>query len=140
MKHTIATTVNDPMGFDYQDYLDYCEANCRKPAAEDSDEFYDWISEETAYNFENDMYNIKEFKPYQQPVVITGTLGLWDGKHDICPVEKESVYDAIYACADGCAEIEVEWEDGIITVYGYHHDGTNIFKIGKNLPYLYGKV
>ena len=137
MRRTIATTVNNPRDFDYWDYVEFCEINNIEPAPEDSDDFYDWAAEETAADFDEDMANVKGFKPYQRRVTITGTLGLWDGRHEISPVERESVYDAIMACADGCADIEVEWEDGVITVYGHHHDGTNVLKIGNDLPYLY---
>ena len=103
------------------------------------------------------MDNIKSCKEYNVPVAITGTLGLWDGDHDIWPRKMESVYDAIRKCVGGDIEwATVMYDDGVITVDAYHHDGCNHFIIKalskkgitkqfaeykdydfKRLPYLY---
>ena len=154
-KFTLATSDTD--GFDYEEYLDFCEANGIEPRGENSDDFYDWCREESSINFDDDLDNIENCKEYNVPVLITGHLGLWWGKPDIDPVRVESVIDAVHRClrsADYGATIE--WEDGEIHVYSYHHDGCNYFTIRalskkgqakqytpykpgdtKRLPYLY---
>lgn len=140
MKRMILTT--DVEGFTYDEYLDYCEANGFKAAEEESSAFYEWAQEEVDINYESDMDNIVNFGPYNVPVLITGELGLWNGRHEIVPVEKDSVAAAIEACfGRSINDINVEWIDGEIIVHAYHHDGTNVFTInakdGGNLPYLY---
>lgn len=154
-KFTLATSDTD--GFDYEDYLDFCEANDMEPAEDGSEEFMDWCREESSINFDDDLDNIENCKEYNVPVLITGHLGLWWGKPEIDAVRMESVIDAVHKClrsADYGATIE--WEDGEIHVYSYHHDGCNCFTIRalskkgqakqyapykpedtKRLPYLY---
>ena len=157
MKHTIATTINDPAGYDYRDYVDYCEMNGVEAQPDGSDDFLDWVDEEVRINWEEDIDNIRMCKDYNVPVVICGTLGLWDGRHRIAPVRVDSVYQAIRLCSGRDIEdVEVVWNDGVIMVYAHHHDGCNIFEISalnkkgqakkyadykphdvKKLPYLY---
>ena len=140
MKRTIATTVNGAVGYDYEDYLEYCEMNRLTPGEKESVAFYEWVAEEVSINYESDMENIKYFEPYNVPVILTGTLGLYDGRPEITPRRFDSVHDAIERCfSSSISDIEVIWEDGTITVYAYHHDGTNIFEINaeNRLPYLY---
>jgi len=137
MKHTIATTSID--GYSYDDYLEYCEGNRMTPAEDGSSVFYEWCHEEAEVSFSEDMANIEEF--YDEPVIVRGTLGLWDGRHEIVPTRKESVYDAIKDCYSGCEDLDVEWDNGVIVVSAYHHDGCNVFEItaedGGPLKYLY---
>lgn len=142
MKRTIATTVNGAVGYEYEDYLEFCEMNRLTPVQKDSAEFYEWVDEAVSINYDSDMENIKFCDAYNVPVVVTGTLGLWDGSHEILPRKFDSVHDAIVRCfSQSINDIEVIWEDGTITVYAYHHDGTNVFEInaesGESLPYLY---
>ena len=154
-KFTILTNSTD--GFDYDEYVDFCEVNGIEPQGEDSDAFYEWCEEESQVNFECDMENIKDCKQYNVPVVVTGSLGLWDGRHEIVPTRMDSVYDAIQKCiSNDICYVDVEYNDGEIKVSAAHHDGTNHFtinalskkgieKVGddykphdvKRLPYLY---
>lgn len=69
--------------------------------------------------------------------VISGKLGLWDGVHEIQPVECNTIREAIYKCLGRDCEIlsydDVyydEQEDAVI-VNAHHHDGTNKFKISR---------
>ena len=125
---TILTTDTD--GFRYEDYLEFCEDNDITPGDEDSDEFYDWCREETDWNFEADLANIKGCKQYNIPVLVTGTLGLWNGHPDIDPVVFPSVYDALQEMMGrSINDIEAKFVDGRIEVNAYHHDGCNSFTI-----------
>lgn len=142
-RYEIATTKLD--GFTYEEYKLWCKENGTRPKKDGSQEFYDWRVSESRFNFECDMDNIKCFEAYNVPVMVTGTLGLWDGRHEIVPTRKESVHEAIEACfGRSINDIVVSWVDGEIVVRALHHDGTNVFSINalsedgqKSLPYLY---
>lgn len=134
---TLATTINDPQAFGYEDYLEFCDINGYTPDEDGSDGFLNWVYEEIALNYECDLQNIRNFKNYNVPVKVTGTLGLWDGRHEIAPAVFDSVYDAIIECVYRADDAEVIWDDGEIIVNAYHHDGVNVFHIGDNLPYMY---
>jgi len=133
-KFTLATTDTD--GFTYEDFVEYCkeenwdmdEDELNIPG-EDSDEFWEWCREEANTNWECDLENIKHCKEYNVPVIITGHRGLWWGKPEIQPVRMESVYDAVLWCVEGVDAATVEFEDGVVNVYAYHHDGCNCFTI-----------
>lgn len=130
--------------YGYDEYVQECEDNEIEPAEENSHEFYMWCDEMAQADYECDMDNIKCHKPYNIPVTITGVLGLWDGKHEIVPVEMDSVYDAINKCyGRDINHIKAFYEDGAIKVLAMHHDGTNVFYIkptnGGRLKYLYAE-
>ena len=155
MKHTLLTTSTD--GYSYEDYLEYCEMNDMEPGDKDSMEFFEWLEDAARMDYEADLYHIMHCKSYNVPVVVCGTVGLWNGRHEIVPTRVESVYEAIQRCyGRSIDDLEAVWEDGVITVYAYHHDGTNVFEINalnkkgiakknaeykphdlKKLPYFY---
>ncbi len=159
-KFTILSTEIDFDAFDEEDYIVFCEDNGIEAGVGDYFEegFRDWCAEETRVNYEADMDNIKTCREYNIPVVVTGTLGLWWGRPEIKPERYESVADAIHRCIAGSdsRDVFVEYNDGVITVDCYHHDGCNSFTIKalskkgiakqyaeykehdfKRLPYLY---
>lgn len=117
------------------DYDSFVEALCEeydieRVPDEDSREFWDWASDERDAIYETDRDNIEGCKVYNVPVVITGALGLWDGRHSIVPVRCESVIDAIDRCnSDSILDIKVVFNEGHLEVYAGHHDGTNCFEI-----------
>lgn len=69
------------------------------------------------------------------PVVITGTLGLWDGKHEIQPVECEDIRSAIYKCIGRDGELlspdDLFINGDTVRVIVHHHDGQNVFTITR---------
>ena len=152
---TILTTSTD--GFEYSDYLEHCEINGITPKGENSDDFYEWCEEMAMENYEDDLDNIRNCRQYNVPVVVTGTLGLWDGTHDILARYFDSVYDAVKACISrDSLDVEARFVSGHIEVDAHHHDGCNCFIINalskkgvekrpefitatdtKRLPYLY---
>ena len=156
-KFTLLKSEIDTDDFSREDYEEWCEVNDFEPT-DDEDDFFDYCAEETQANYEADMDNIEHCKEYNVPVVVTGTLGLWWGHPEIKPERYESVADAIYYCMtrSDCHDVLVEYNDGVITVDCYHHDGCNSFIIKalskkgvakqfaeykeydfKRLPYLY---
>lgn len=159
-RFTILKSEVDTDDFTREDYIGFCEDNGLEAGAGDYFEegFRDWCAEQTQVNYESDMDNIESCDEYNVPVALTGTLGLWWGRTEIRPERFESVADAIQRCIIGsdCRDILVEFNDGVITVECYHHDGCNSFTIKalskkgvakqfadykehdfKRLPYLY---
>lgn len=68
-----------------------------------------------------------------QEVVITGTLGLWDGRHKIKPVKVANIIEAVNKCCNQDIEVVDMYEDsyGNFILDAYHHDGCNHFVIKK---------
>lgn len=61
--------------------------------------------------------------------VVSGCLGLWNGKHVIVPTICKSIYSAVQKCLKDAYEYVIKIEDGVLVVENHHHDGTNIFEI-----------
>lgn len=156
-KFTLLTTEIDTDAYSREDYEEWCEMNGIEPT-DNEDDFFDYCAEETRDNYESDMDNIESCREYKVPVVVTGTLGLWWGNPEIKPERFESVADAIHSCIErsDSNDVLVEFNNGVITVDCYHHDGCNCFSIRalskkgiakqyadykkhdfKRLPYLY---
>ena len=62
---------------------------------------------------------------------ITGTLGLWDGRHEIEPVEMDSLKEAVEKCFGSNEYIKLMTNGELYFVDGIHHDGTNKFVITR---------
>jgi hypothetical protein len=60
--------------------------------------------------------------------VVTGSLGLWDGRHTIQPVY-DNLAKCITKCLNASDEIEIYEVDGELKIDAYHHDGINRFTI-----------
>jgi hypothetical protein len=155
-KITILSNEINLEDFERSEYEGWCEDNGITPG--NDDDFFGWCADCVQNYYEADMDNIESCAEYNVPVVVTGTLGLWWGRPEIRPERFESVADAIHRCINGsnCVEIHAEYDDGVITVDCYHHDGCNCFTIKalskkgiakqyaeykdhdfKRLPYLY---
>ena len=130
---TLIDTYNS--GLEYSDYVEYCELNEITPEPEGSDDYYEWEAEENQ-RFVEDFFENLRYVKFDTPVIITGSLGLWNGRKEIYPLvvestEKPSLYNAVQKCINGMDDFKVELSEGEIVVHGYHHDGTNIFTISK---------
>lgn len=117
--------------FTYDDYVEYCEGLDLEPQGEQSWDYIEWCSHEAFDNYDCDRENIERSPMNEGQFIITGTLGLWDGSHEIkCSKTFDTLLDAIDACIPNCAcEIEADWHNGVVEVRVYHHDGTNCFDI-----------
>jgi len=122
---------NRPDEITYDAYLEVCEINDMEPQGEDSEDFRAWQYDQAADNYDSDFDAICDFKKYRVPVTLSGSLGLWDGRHQIVPMRFDSVAAAILACIPrNCGYyIDVEYNDGVITVSLSHHDGFCHFEI-----------
>lgn len=93
---------------------------------------------ERAYEIVNDYFwddfgkngNIAYSSLKNTKCVLKGELGLWDGKHKICPMEFNSIEEAILACMEDSNEI-YEDQYGNLCINAYHHDGMNHFVIKR---------
>lgn len=121
---------------EYNTYKEECEMNGIEAQEETSSDFYEWQAD-TANRYVCDEWaNLRCYK-YNKPVIITGTLGLWNGDHDIAPVivtssntKNNTIYSAISKCVGSSSDdYDAKYEDGVIYVNAYHHDGRNRFEV-----------
>ena len=101
-----------------------------------NDSFYD--------NFGLQSSNLSCSKICNVPAIITGTLGLWDGRKEIVPVECDSVAQAIDKCINYDYQCIYEDDNGDLFVEDHHHDAINVFKIsllvdGEQVPVRYSE-
>lgn len=73
--------------------------------------------------------NLRVGKLNENSCVILGVLQLWDGYHEIDPVCKDNISDAISATVRHSDYFRVSQKNGVINVAAYHHDGANNFQI-----------
>lgn len=131
-KHILLST--DIFNYSYDDYLEWCEECEVEPIyPEDSSEFFGWCHEQVDQDIDCDCENMRYSKYANRNFVITGSLGLWDGKHIIQPVVMNGLVDTIMKCVSGrdiCNyDVFINDDEDYITVHAMHHDGTNVFQI-----------
>lgn len=133
--------------YNYENYVKYCKEEGSTPADENSDDYYNWVEFKKDFDLEVLLTNLTYSKMNEEPVIITGTLGMWNGMKSIYPMLVESenyepnqgkgrfmnpaIVKAIYKCINGMDDFKIEHINGSIIVYGYHHDGTNTLRINK---------
>lgn len=84
-------------------------------------------------NFKSDCNAYDRKHPYASYQII-GSLGLWDGRHNIYPEERNSSLEAILGCLGNNAQEDIiikEDQFGSMVVEYHHHDGYNIFTIKR---------
>lgn len=134
-KHMLLSTDTDQ--YTYEDYKEWCDdcdvEDIYREVAEGSDEFYDWVHEQIYEDIQCDKMNMQYSEYADRDFIITGTLGLWDGKHDIKSVFKHGLCEAIDKCISGSDtwdyDVFLNDDEDYITVHAKHHDGTNVFEI-----------
>ena len=113
----------------YEDYVEYCEMNEIEPKDSDSSDYWDYVSDMQSLEVSDFFTNLHYSKKDECEVLLTGTLGLWNGNRDIYPIRLNSLTKAIQKCNCKCDDIKVRMENGEIIVEASHHDGTNVFSI-----------
>jgi hypothetical protein len=98
---------------------------------EDSERFLNWLYDSLSMDWDDLMTNIKYDKNNNVDCVVVGSLGLWDGRHDIDAKHFPTLDRAINTCVSGCDYIIITENEGVINIKGIHHDGTNNFEIHK---------
>lgn len=116
----------------YNSYVEYCK-DCLEcePSKENSEGYWDYVNEMIELEYNSMKENMTISEQCQYPVIITGELGLWDRKRKICPMRCDTLYEAITRCSRNADSIKVEYQDGVVSVHSYHHDGCNTFQIHK---------
>lgn len=129
----LATTYYDSTQYslmDYKDYAKMCRDNDEKPYPKGSQAYYDHIGRLTDQDLDNFKDNL-QYSKYNLPCLMTGTLGLWNGRPDLCPVKYDSLLEGvkdIMRRAD-CNDWEIRLTEGALRLLGTHHDGTNTYTL-----------
>ena len=129
----LATTYYDSTQYslmDYEDYAKMCRDNDEEPFPESSQAYYDHISSLTDQDLDNFKDNL-QYSDYNLPCLMTGTLGLWNGHPDLCPIKYGSLLEGvkdILRRAD-CDDWEIILTEGYLKLRGLHHDGTNVYEL-----------
>ena len=74
-------------------------------------------------------YELKHFFDKGNAWLLTGTLGLWDGKCKGGFIFK--TFDEFCKCLNDCCYIEITDNKGHLEIKCSHHDGTNHFEIKR---------
>ena len=137
-KHMLLST--DIFRWTYKDYIDWCD-ECDIPEDErfgEDDEggylFNEWQHEQVEQDIDCDCENMRYSEYANRNFIITGTLGLWDGRHPVIhPAIENGLVDTIMKCVSDSSiwdyDVFINDDEDYITVHAKHHDGTNVFKI-----------
>lgn len=121
--------------YKYENYVDWCKENEQEPKGKDSEDYWQWVSDQAEIDYDNFFDNLHYAKAEKGFYMITFDLGLWNG-HRKGYVENvyTSMTEAIKAALNSSRDYwdyKVAFENGNVVVYGYHHDGTNIMTISQ---------
>ena len=130
---------------DYELYKEWCELNEVEPEEEDSKGYWNWFYEEIQFEVDDFFTNLK-YNDYQQPCVVIGSVGRWNGTFEIEQTRCDDLSDAINKCWLGCDDIIVTKRHSVIDVVALHHDGRCNFEVrllsglGEDRWDKYGRV
>lgn len=114
---------------DYDVYIEHCEINDLTPQGEDSEDFYRVNEWYRSADWENLLTDLRYSKVNNYKWVVSGTLGLWNGRHEIVPKLFNNLIDALNACFGKCDDIIITKSHSVIKVTALHHDGRNYFEL-----------
>lgn len=63
------------------------------------------------------------------PVVVSGTLGVWNGTHELAPTVFKNFESALFACLRDAIYADIYKEFSKLIIRNMHHDGTNVFEL-----------
>lgn len=122
----------------YKEYVAECESDGTTPMG-----LYVWQAEMAEMD-RDDFFDNLRCEKYGR-TKITGSVGCWDGRHEIMPVWCDTLKDAIWKCADGQDGFTVVAWKSKICVTSWNHDsryhGPNSFVLRteekRETMYLY---
>ena len=82
---------------EYDVYIEHCEINDLTPQGEDSEDFYNVAREYQVLEFDDLLANLRYCEANNYKWVVSGTLGLWNGRHEIEPTLFNNLIDALNA-------------------------------------------
>ena len=142
-KITLLVTEWDDDNDMFDGFKDFCEINGYEVRGTRSEmeglylggriTYFEWKAREINDDIDEFWRNLKMVKDssYIDYYVVTGSLGLWNGRHSICAKTFNNLYDAVNACATDAMDMEVTCDGKVIEVTSHHHDGTNCFEIRR---------
>ena len=132
---------------DFKDYANYSDLTIKDDDAYDCDgnlvkslyEFAQDCIEGQSEDFWDGLLKVKD-SCYIDYYVVTGSLGLWDGRHGGICETFDNLYDALSKCATDAYDIVVKYENNAIEFECHHHDGVNCFEIRNISSETYDKI
>lgn len=129
----IITTYFDNTDYDFDFYKETFQ-ECNELTDEEmeditDDEIYTFINNSVLMDYDDFFNNLRFSKFMDTPCVVTGSLGLWHGRHSIIPETFSNIEDAIKKCVKNVDYCSIGQVYGHLEVIGVHHDGSNIFEI-----------
>ena len=133
---------NEPLEITDEWRKEFFESTGHEGTDEEINEYYAEYIDDFLANMQyakdkdgNDLWGAK--------VVISGTLGLWDGKKTIVPEVAKDFEHALWLCIDNADYCKVYKEYSKIIIETTHHDGTNVFTLqflteDAEMKYNYG--
>lgn len=122
--------------YSYENYVEYCHETEQEPDSKDSSGYWDWVHDMSELDYDDFFENLKYSKEEKENghYMITADLGRWNGrrigyKDKIFNSISEAIKDAL-SCSDYW-DYKIEFDNGVVVVYGYHHDGTDIMYVRK---------
>lgn len=131
-KQTVFPLLDTRAQFEYKEYVEWCEDNELTVHEENSSEFFDWCNTESQRNYDSDREWLAECKIGNRAFLVTGRLGLWWGKPEIDTQYSQGLLETIDKCIGKDIEdvtVLLDIQSGVIRVYAYHHDGTNMYEL-----------
>lgn len=95
---------------------------------EDSDEYWDAVNEMIDFELE-DFKTDAAFNFDLGYCLVKATAGLWNGNREGVGIRMiESGADLLNCLSKDCDNVKVVLNEDGLVMYGYHHDGTNVYK------------
>lgn len=155
-KITNVVTLIDTYNRKASDYIEefklWCEDNGYTYSGEDEDDLVtkdDWGIKIKFMSWFYDTCQVEEqdfwdgFRSAQKDrtldCVVTGSLGLWDGKHKIYPTCGE-LMEMIDKCLKDAYDYVLKIENNVLYIENHHHDGTNYYEIRLVNGETYDKI
>ena len=112
-------------------YAEITDDNTILNSRDNDSAFIEWVYGEYLNSEWIDLLdNIKHYSKYgNSPCVIMGSLGLWNGRHNIYTTKCDDLVSAINKCVGSAQNVVIRLNNGYIEVNAMHHDGTNCFEI-----------
>ena len=115
--------------YNTDDAMDNYMANQNKTFDQLTDEDFDNINSWDASNWEDAAGVLNELDKQADAFIIFGSMGLWNGRHEIVPEKETKLMDILDKLIDGKDSIYISLVDGHIEFTGGHHDGSNSYNI-----------